>query len=106
MQTDPDATPCALCGRHVLRPMITLHRLVPRERGGGPDDRVPMCRPCHKQVHALFDNKALAGGYSDLKSLRSAPELERFVKWVRKQPPQTSVTTRQANGHPRSRRRR
>ena len=103
---DDDSECCSLCGRRVPRAMITLHHLTPRERGGKPDDRVPMCRPCHKQVHALFANKVLERAYSDLQTLRRAPELQKFVKWIRKQPPTTNITTRMSNAHPHQARRR
>lgn len=87
---------CSLCGRPVPVAMITLHHLTPKERGGKPEHRVPMCRPCHKQIHALFDNRELEASYSDLATLRRAPELQKFVRWIRKQPPTANVTTRTA----------
>src|SRR5215203_1048303 len=94
---------CSLCGRQVPAELITQHHLVPRERGGQPEHRVPMCRPCYKQVHALFENKALEREYSDLAKLRRAPELQKFVRWIRKQPPTAGVTTRMANANPKRR---
>ena len=87
---------CSLCGRRVPISMITLHHLTPKERGGKPEHRVPMCRPCHKQIHALFDNRELEQRYSQLRALRSAPDLQKFVRWIRKQPPTTNVATRDA----------
>ena len=94
-----DGIICTLCGRRVPQHMITQHHLTPRERGGKPEDRVPMCRPCHKQVHALFENKTLERELSDLHALRRAPELQKFVRWIRKQPSTANVTTRVSNGH-------
>ena len=96
-------TICSLCGRRVPDHMITQHHLVPRERGGKPEHRVPLCRPCHKQVHALFENRHLEREYSDLTQLRRAPELQKFVRWIRRQPATTNVTTHIANSHPRRR---
>ena len=96
---------CSLCGRRVPQAMVTLHHLTPRERGGKAEHRVPMCQPCHKQIHALFENKELERRYSDLATLRRAPELQKFVKWIRKQPPTANITTRTSNAHPDRRRR-
>jgi len=58
-----DDTPndtCRLCDREVPRDLITLHHLRPREKGGKAEDRTPLCRPCHKQLHATFSNATLA----------------------------------------------
>ena len=92
----PDTTSqiCSLCGRRVPAAMITQHHLIPRERGGKPDDRVPMCRPCHKQIHVLFANRELASFYGELSALRRAPELQSFVRWIRKQASTANVVTR------------
>ena len=97
---------CSLCGRCVPRGLITLHHLTPKERGGGPEHRVPMCRPCHKQVHALYGNKDLERMYADLPALRRDPQLQKFIRWIRKQPPTANVTTRLANARPQRAKRR
>ena len=102
----PPTVNCALCGRAIPSKLITLHHLTPKERGGGPDDRVPLCKPCHKQIHALYDNKHLDQHLASIASLRSDPAMRAFLKWVRKQPPTASVTTRMSNAHPDARRRR
>jgi len=96
---------CELCGRRVPARLITQHHLTPRQRGGKPEHCVPLCHPCHKQIHALFDNKELAARFSDLALLRRAPELQKFIRWIRKQPPTSNVTTRMSNAHPEARRR-
>jgi hypothetical protein len=38
-------------------------------------------------VHATYTNKTLAALYPTLGRPRLAPELQPFLKWVRKQPP-------------------
>jgi hypothetical protein len=38
-------------------------------------------------VHATYTNRTLAAVYPTLAKLREAPELEPFLRWVRKQPP-------------------
>ena len=94
---EPLTTRCELCGRRVPAPMITLHHLTPKERGGRAEHRVPMCRPCHKQIHALFDNKDLAKRLNDVAELRKTPELQKFIRWIRRQPPTANVTTRRSS---------
>src|SRR3982751_2395734 len=93
---------CQLCERGVPRRLITLHHLLPKQKGGTADDRVPLCRPCHKQIHATFGNADLARIYKDLDSLRNAAELQPFIKWIRKQKPHRVFKTATSNGHPHS----
>jgi hypothetical protein len=92
---------CELCGRGVPKHLITQHHLTPKERGGKPEHRVAFCKPCHKQVHALFDNKHLEKQLADVKALRATPELQKFIRWIRKQPPTVNVQTRTAKARAR-----
>jgi hypothetical protein len=87
---------CQLCGRLVPRHLITLHHLTPRERGGKAEDRVALCSPCHKQIHALFDNRHLEANFGDIDALRRDPALQRFIKWIRKQPATSNVQVKRA----------
>lgn len=73
---------CELCGRPVAR--VTDHHLTPRSEGGRETAR--LCSPCHRQVHALYTNRTLAGRYDTLAKLRAAPEMRRYLAWIRKQP--------------------
>jgi hypothetical protein len=60
----PHAQPCQLCGRCLS--LLTRHHLVPRtrhankrkfERKEVKHRIVWLCRACHDQLHALFDEK-------------------------------------------------
>jgi 5-methylcytosine-specific restriction protein A len=84
--------------------LITLHHLTPKERGGKPEHRVPMCKPCHKQVHAVLGNKELAKSYATIEKLREAPELQTFLAWIRKQRADRVFRTASSTGRPRSKR--
>ena len=96
---------CALCQRQIPYELITQHHLTPREKGGTAEDKAPMCRPCHKQLHATFSNTDLAKVYPTLDALRAAPQLQSFLKWIRKQKPDRNFRTKQSNSHPEARRR-
>ncbi|GIW77586.1 MAG: hypothetical protein KatS3mg104_2649 [Phycisphaerae bacterium] len=80
-------TKCQLCQRLVPEKLLTLHHLKPKSRGGKPEHRVPLCRPCHKQIHALFDNRTLERELDQIDRLRKDPQLQSFLKWIRKQDP-------------------
>jgi hypothetical protein len=104
---DPDSgqETCSLCEREVPREMITLHHLKPREKGGRAEHRTPLCRPCHKQLHAVFSNKALAKSLDRIDLLKASPELQPFLRWIRRQKPDRNFRTIMSNSHPRRRRR-
>lgn len=96
---------CQLCRRQVPRHLITLHHLKPRQKGGKAEHRTPLCRPCHKQLHAMFSNNELAKAYASLDLLRRAPGLQLFLKWIRKQNPHRNFRTKMSTTHPKRRQR-
>ena len=103
---DPPTDTCQLCDRQVPRDMITLHHLKPKEKGGKAEHRTPLCRPCHKQLHAVYSNTTLARSLDRIDLLKTAPELQGFLCWIRKQKPDRNFRTVMSNGHPGSRKHR
>jgi len=101
----PDTQPCSLCQRLVPAHLITLHHLKPKERGGKAHHRTPLCKPCHKQLHATFSNKELDQRLDSLGSLRQAEQLQPFLAWIRKQKPDRNFRTSMSNTHPKNKRR-
>ncbi len=97
---------CALCGRTVPTRLITLHHLKPKGKGGTADGRVPLCKPCHTQIHATFANNDLARLYDSIEALRAAPLLQPFLKWIRKQSPDRNFRTVTSHDHAGSKRKR
>lgn len=97
---------CELCERTVPSRLLTLHHLIPKQKGGKAEHRSPLCRPCHKQVHATFSNTELVQKFSDIPSLRSAPQLQPFLNWIRKQKPDRNFKTALCGTHPHSKRER
>ena len=77
---------CGLCERPFLRPQLTKHHCLPREEGGTSDHVALICRQCHGMVHATYTNRTLAATYPTIAELRRAPELEKYIRWVRRQP--------------------
>ncbi len=74
--------PCELCGRLVQH--TSRHHLVPREEGGRHGPTAELCQPCHSTIHLLLDNKTLARRYHTLETLRAAPELQKYLHWIRR----------------------
>jgi hypothetical protein len=104
MSHPPDWEQCTLCHRHVPPELITLHHLKPKSRGGKAEHRTPLCKPCHKQLHATYANKHLDRALDSLDSIREAPELQPFLRWIRKQKPDRNFRTMTAHAHPHKRR--
>jgi hypothetical protein len=82
-----ETIPCGLCGRPFNRDQLTRHHCLPRARGGTTEDVELLCSQCHGMVHATYTNGTLAGEYATLAELRQAPEVQSYIRWVRKQPP-------------------
>lgn len=85
---------CELCGRSGVE--TTVHHLTPREMGGSLLPTADLCRPCHKQIHALYTNEELAARLSTLEALRADEQIARYLKWIRKQAPGTLPRTRKS----------
>jgi hypothetical protein len=103
---------CELCGRPEVE--LTDHHLVPRSQHRRLRRRNPafdvaaareavarLCRPCHKTVHAVLDERELAENYASVADLRQHPEIARFVSWVRRQEPGKRIVVRRprSEGH-------
>ncbi len=42
------------------------------------------CKPCHTEVHGLFEPAVLARNYSTLEAIRNATEIQPYLEWIRK----------------------
>lgn len=97
MAEDTNRDSCELCGRAGV--VLTRHHLIPRrthrlkrirksfDRARRQGDILRVCRPCHKQIHVLFDEKTLAARYNTRAALLADPEMAKFVAWLADKPP-------------------
>jgi len=53
---------------------------------------------CHRAIHAVASNKALARFYPTLDTLRAHPEIAAFLHWVATKPPDFHAPTRPRRG--------
>lgn len=86
MPATPLPVPCSLCGRPCERARLTKHHCLPKQKGGTQEDVELLCGQCHGMVHCTYTNGTLASRYPTIDQLRRAPELQPFLRWVRKQP--------------------
>ena len=75
---------CELCLRTDVE--RTIHHLIPREFGGGPEDTSKLCIPCHKQIHALYPNSELAVRLNTIAKLQDDTQIKKYLNWIKKQP--------------------
>lgn len=84
-------------------PSVGDHHLVPKSKGGKQAERVH--HVCHGKIHATWDETQLRDEYNTWEKLRTAPEMQTFIAWIRKKHPEFVNSTRMRNGHKRKRRR-
>jgi 5-methylcytosine-specific restriction protein A len=83
---------CPLC-KHLYEPSeITKHHLIPKSRKGKVT--IGICSPCHKQIHAVYSEKELERSYGTLEKLLEAPELQSWLRWIRRRKPTKRIRTR------------
>lgn len=70
----------------VAGPSVDRHHWLPRSFGGREAE--PLHAVCHRMLHRTFDRATLAAELRDPDAARQRPELQAFLKWVRKQPPE------------------
>ncbi|WP_340117416.1 HNH endonuclease [Pelagibius sp. 7325] len=63
---------------------VDRHHWVPKSEGGRETDCIHVV--CHRMIHRVFDERALATDYADPEAVRAHPEIARFVTWVRRKP--------------------
>ncbi len=88
----PNVT-CALCARP-LGARVEWHHPIPKSQGGSVT--VPVHPICHRTIHAAVSNHDLAERYADLDTLRQRDDMQRFLRWVAKKPPDFNAPTRQS----------
>ncbi|HEV2852743.1 MAG TPA: HNH endonuclease [Thermoanaerobaculia bacterium] len=83
---------CGLCERLVDH--LTVHHLIPQQKGGQDGPRIEICSACHRQIHTLYDNARLARELNCVERLRDEPDMHRFLSWIRKQDPGRRIKVR------------
>ncbi|MEL0110796.1 MAG: hypothetical protein VW835_03600 [Rickettsiales bacterium] len=77
--------PCPICGREMIEgPSVNRHHWVPRLKGGGAASDIHVV--CHRMLHRTFSEGELARDYPSPEALRAHPEIENFIRWVRRKP--------------------
>jgi len=82
---------CELCERDGLQ--LTGHHLIPQTRhnkkvkrdvGQDRHKKVPICLPCHTQIHSLITEKEMEREWNTIEKLKSHPDVAKWIGWVQK----------------------
>lgn len=84
LQQKRDITVCPICDREIPESQKDAHHLIPKSKGGKQTEFLH--RLCHKQIHALFTENELATHFNNAQILKTHPEMQKFIKWVRNKP--------------------
>ncbi len=76
----------------VAGPSVDRHHFLPKSEGGR--ERRWVHRVCHRKLHSLFTERELARDYATPEAVRAHPEVDRFVRWLRRKPPEFWAPTR------------
>lgn len=88
--------PCQICGREMrLGESVDRHHWQPKSRGGNEVNYLH--RICHRKLHLLFTNKELSAEFATPKAVRRHPEMQKFITWVRRQPPEVVMRHHKSN---------
>ena len=68
--------------------MESKHHLIPKLKGGKHGLVAVLHSICHSKVHSVFTEAELARSYSTVEKLLEHEEIERFVKWTSRRPPE------------------
>jgi hypothetical protein len=96
---------CPLCERKILQGYGNDHHLVPKLKGGRNGDTAYMHIICHSKLHSLYSEIELATHYYTIELLRQQPEIQKFVKWIKKRPLTYKDSNKQSKDHKKKRKR-
>lgn len=78
---------CPFCSRPLAEP-ANRHHLIPLSKGGKATPTVMMHKICHTKIHSVLTEAELKNYYHTIERLQGQEELEKFIKWVSKKPPE------------------
>ena len=86
---------CEICKREME---LTEHHLIPKTRHLNKKTRknyslrelkknvIMICRPCHDQLHKMFDGKQLEREFNTLDKILANEKIQGWIKFIEKKP--------------------
>ncbi|MDF1851738.1 MAG: hypothetical protein P1U85_12950 [Verrucomicrobiales bacterium] len=99
MRSDPEEWKvCPLCDRPIPPDLESRHHLIPKLKGGKHGPIAIVHAICHSKIHSVFSEAELAKSYSTIEALREHGEMKKFIRWIRKRPPEFRSKNRSPKG--------
>jgi 5-methylcytosine-specific restriction endonuclease McrA len=86
---------CPLCGRILGTVNIDRHHLVPRKFKGKAQFAIH--KICHRKIHSAFTERELLQKYHSWDALREHEDIQAFIVWVSRKPPEYYARTATSN---------
>jgi len=90
--------PCQICGRDMIKNrFVDDHHLIPKCKNGRYTDKITIHRICHSKIHSIWTESELASYYHTVERILSHPDMQTFIKWISKRPPDFYSKTKRLN---------
>jgi len=83
---------CVFCG---IFTSTRGHHIIPRCKGG--TETVPTCQTCEDYIHKTWSHNELRDIYNNVETILSDERFKKFLKWRRKQTPETLFKSDRGN---------
>ncbi|MGY8640337.1 MAG: HNH endonuclease, partial [Verrucomicrobiales bacterium] len=70
------------------------HHLIPKLKGGKHGPVAIVHEICHGKIHSVFTEAELAKNFATIELMLEHEEIQKFVKWVKKRPPEYKSSNR------------
>lgn len=89
---------CSICSRDMIKhKFVDDHHLIPKCKNGRYTDKITIHRICHNKIHSIWAEAELANYYHTVERIREHPDIQTFVKWLSKKPPEFYSKTKMSN---------
>jgi hypothetical protein len=88
---------CPICNRPLIGVNEDRHHLIPKVKGGKKTEPVLLHIVCHRKLHSLWTEWELLHLYNNLDTILQNDDIQKFIKWIAKKPPEFIDSFRQAN---------
>jgi len=94
---------CPLCQREMPEGTYNDHHLIPATFKG--KETVALHNICHQKLHSVFSEREMQHYYHTIDRLLEHEEIQKFIKWVKKYPPEFYTGNKDTHDRKRKRRR-
>ena len=105
-KVDKDFGNCPICGRPMNKKNSNLHHLIPKLKGGKTDDKnmVRLHTVCHGKIHSIWSESELRDSYNTIEAIMMDERIQKFAKFISKQPTNVDMKNKMVKNHKRRRR--